>query len=65
MNNPEIFCCLTQNVARLQGRTQGEGPGARPPWHLKNTIFSGFLPFNYVIYIFELCFFMPFAMWEY
>ena len=39
-----------------QGRTQGEGPGARAPWDLKNTIFSGFLPSNYVIYIFEVCF---------
>ena len=32
----------------------GEGPG--PPWDLKNTIFSGFLPLNYVICIFEAVF---------
>ena len=31
------------------------GP-AIPPWYLKNTIFSGFLPLNYVICIFEVCF---------
>ena len=43
-----------------QGRTQGEGPPP-PPWNLKNTIFSGFLPLNYVIYIFEVCFFMLFC----
>ena len=41
---------------RHQGSTQGEGPGALPPWDLKNTIFSGFLPLNYVIYIFESLF---------
>ena len=41
-----------------EGRTTGgggQGPG--PPWELKNTIFSGFLPLNYVICIFEVCFF--------
>ena len=36
-----------------QGRTQG---GEGPPWDLKNTIFSGFLPLNYVICIFQVCF---------
>ena len=48
-----------QLLLQSQGRTQGEGPGARPPpppCDLKNTIFSGFLPLNYVIYIFEVCF---------
>ena len=39
------------------------GP-APPPLDLKNTIFSWFLPVNYVIYIFEVCFWMLFAMWE-
>ena len=39
-----------------QGRTHGEGEGPGPPWDLKNTIFSGFLPLNYVICIFEVCF---------
>ena len=44
-------------VVRGQGRTQGEGPGAAPPpLGPENTIFSGFLPLNYVIYIFEVCF---------
>ena len=38
--------------------------GAGSPWDLKNTIFSGFLPLNYVIYIFEVCFLKLFAMWE-
>ena len=41
-------------VASRQGRTQG-GEGPPPPWDLKNTIFSGFLPLNYVICIFEVC----------
>ena len=40
----------------------GERPG--PPWDLNNTIFSGFLSLNYVICIFEVCFFKRFAMWE-
>ena len=31
------------------------GPGPSP-WDLKNTIFSGFLPLNYLMYIFEVCF---------
>ena len=40
-----------------QGRPQGEGSdGPGPPWDLKITIFSGFLPLNYLIYIFEVCF---------
>ena len=43
-----------------EGRARGPPP---PPWDLKNTIFSGFLPLNYVIYIFEVCF-LFFAMWE-
>ena len=30
--------------------------GSSPPWELKNTIFSGFLPLNYVIWIFKVCF---------
>ena len=39
-----------------QGRTHGGGGARLPPWDLKNTIFSGFLPLNYVICIFEVCF---------
>ena len=46
-----------------QGRTQG-GPRPLAPWDLKNTIFSGFLPSNYVICIFQVCFLKLFAMWE-
>ena len=47
----------SRTVEHDQGRTHG-GRGARaPPWDLKNTIFSGFLPLNYVICIFEVCFF--------
>ena len=39
---------------------------ARPPplGPEKTLYFQGFLPLNYVIYIFEVCFFMLFAMWE-
>ena len=40
------------------------GGGRGPPWDLKNTMFSGFLPLNYVIWIFEVCFLKLFAMWE-
>ena len=48
-----------------QGRTHGGRGGARDlPWDLKNTIFSGFPPLNYVICIFEICLFKLFAMWE-
>ena len=43
-------------LVRGQGRTQG-GEGPAPPWDLKSTIFSGFLPLNSVICIFEVCFF--------
>ena len=40
-----------------RGAPKGRARGARPsPWDLKNTIFSGFPPLNYVIYIFEVCF---------
>ena len=42
------------HLATRQGRAQR---GAGPPWDLKNTIFSGFLPLNYVICIFEVSFF--------
>ena len=42
-----------------QGRTHGGGAsmgtrGARPPWNLKNTIFSGFVPLNYAIRVFKV-----------
>ena len=43
--------------------TEGGGEGPGPPWDLKN-IFSGFLPLNYVICIFEVCLLNIFAMWE-
>ena len=39
-----------------------EWPGPLPR-DLENTIFSGFLPLNYAICIFEV-FLKPFAMWE-
>ena len=32
------------------------GTGPSPPWDLKNALFLGFLPLNYVISIFEVCF---------
>ena len=44
---------LTATVREHQ-RGGGEGPG--PPRDLKNTTFQGFLPLNYVIFIFEACF---------
>ena len=42
----------------IQGRTHwgGGGEGPAPPSDLKNTIYSGFHPLNYVICIFEVCF---------
>ena len=49
---------LAERHSPLQGRTHGGGardPG--PPWDLKNTIFSVFLPLNYVTCNFEVCFF--------
>ena len=48
----------------MQGRTHGggEGRGTRPPWDLKNTIFSGFLPLNYAICISVVCFFLTFLL---
>ena len=49
-----------------QGRTQGEGPGARalplgPTQHYR---FSGPFPLNYVICISEACVRKTFAIWE-
>ena len=41
-------------------RARGPGPS---PWNLPSTIFSGFLPLNYVIYIFAAVPYI-FAMWE-
>ena len=46
----------------VRGAPTGEGPV--PPWDLKNTMFSGFHPLNYVICFFEVCFLKLFAMWE-
>ena len=48
-------CSKSEPETRDQGRTHGGG--GDPPWDLKNTIFSGFLPLNYVICIFKICFF--------
>ena len=49
---------MTGYTVRVRGAPRGGGGrGARPPLGLeKNTIFSGFLPLNYVICIFEVCF---------
>ena len=46
---------LPDSVGR--GALTGGPGGPAPPWDLKNTIFSGFLPLNYVSYIFEVCFY--------
>ena len=46
-----------------QGRTHGGPRVPAPPWDLKkNTIFSGFLPLNYVIWIFKVVFFLSFLL---
>ena len=60
---PEYEPCVGHipRSSLTRGAPRGEGPG--PPWYLKNTIFSGFLPLNYVICIFEVCFLRIFAMW--
>ena len=45
-----------------RGAPTGGGGPAPPPWDLKNEkTFSGFLPLNYVICIFEVCFFKLFV----
>ena len=49
-----VCVCVCERESRGAPRGGVEGHG--PPWDLKNTIFSGFLPLNYVIYIFEVCF---------
>ena len=56
-NEQQIF------QAEDQGRTHGGARGL-PPLGPKNTIFSGLLPLNYVIYIFEVGFLKLFVMWE-
>ena len=38
------------------GGSRGASTGGGPPWDLKNTTFSGFLPLNYAICIFEVRF---------
>ena len=48
-----------------QGRTQGEGPGARAhPLGPKNTIFAMFIPLNYVIFVCAKRVLKLFAMWK-
>ena len=70
-----VSLCATHNAARARDggsgvrsvrRNRGAPTGGRvrPPWDLKNTIFSEFLPLNYVICIFEVCFLKFFAVWE-
>ena len=51
-------------MKKVVSRGAPTGGGARPPWDRKNTIFSGFLPLNYVICIFASCVFKLFAMWK-
>ena len=48
-------------VLIVRGAPKGR---ALPPWNLKKHYISGFLPLNYVIYIFEVWIFILFAMWE-
>ena len=59
---PETNNYIGEGERLIIAPTGGRGPG--PPWDLKNMILSGFLPLNYMIYIFEVCFFKLFAMWE-
>ena len=60
--------CSSLNASERGDRTQtryeprgapmrgGGGEGPAPPWDLKNTLFSGFLPLNYAICILEVWF---------
>ena len=50
--------CSRRDFTSQQGGTQG---GEGPPWDLKNTVFSGFLPLHYVICFFEVRFFKFFC----
>ena len=53
------WICMMIEVVWCQGRTQatgGGGEGPDPPWDLKNTTLSGFLPEKYAICFFEVCF---------
>ena len=58
---PTVTACLLHGISRRQGRTHGGGEAPLGP---ENTIFSGFLPLNFAICIFEVCFLKVFAMWE-
>ena len=57
--SPESVSVLVINSFCVsRSAPKGRARGARAsPWDLKNTIFSGFLPLNYVIYIFEVFFY--------
>ena len=48
----------------LSGAHPGGGGAGVPPWDLKSTIFSGFLPLNSVICIFSVGVLKFFAMWK-
>ena len=51
------FWHICHDLRSLSGAHPRGGPGGpSPPWDMKNIIFSGFRPLNYVIYIFEVCF---------
>ena len=67
------FRTVPAELASPQGRTEGEGPGARAlpllvlgrsPWDLPSTRFSEFLPLNCVICIFAAYLRNIFAMWK-
>ena len=70
VTSSRTYVVLQQNFAGLgsehdtRGAPKGGTGGQPPPWDLKNIIFSGFLPLNYVICIFEVCFLKIFAMWQ-
>ena len=56
--------CFSTGGRSVQAGAHPGGEGPAPPLGPENTIFSGFLPLNYVICIFEVCFFKLFAMQE-
>ena len=57
---------LREKFTKSAGANPSGGPGGPgpSPWDLKNTIFSVFLPLNYVIFVFTTRVLKLFAMWK-
>ena len=67
MNVSDIYICFIRTEPRVSqsGAHPCGGEGPSPPWDLKNTIFSRFLPLNYAVLHFRVLFFkFFFSMWE-